>query len=206
MAYISLKISDESTKVALEILALEWWCVVVSVSIIFISHQPHTLALSKIFSLIRIKFDLDVIQINSQTCSRSFCLQGPQNHSILSCDRNITYLWTKSKFGCGWEMDIILTSTQAFRLWKNVSSLEKLQKDSGGETFPSAPLPGAVTSHTLSPSVIWKTAFNVKSRFVTWRYCPEKVRFFMSLDIRCSIKLKLNGMYEDEEDVVPYYF
>ncbi len=58
----SLKNSDESTKVAPETLALESGCV--NVSIIFISHQPHIL--SKIFSLFRIKFDLDVIQINSR--------------------------------------------------------------------------------------------------------------------------------------------
>jgi hypothetical protein len=87
-----------------------------SASIIFISHQSHTHTLSKIFSVFRIKFDLDVIQINSKTCSVSFCLPGPKNHSILSFDRNITYLWTKSKFGCGcgWEMIIILTPTPFF--------------------------------------------------------------------------------------------
>jgi hypothetical protein len=48
--------------------------------------------LSKIFFLFRIKFDLDVIQINIKTYSLSFCLQGPQNHSILSFHTNIAYL------------------------------------------------------------------------------------------------------------------
>jgi len=43
---------------------------------------------------------------------------------------------------------------QAFRLWKIVGFLEKLEKGLGGETFPSVPFPGAVTSHTLSSSVI----------------------------------------------------
>ncbi len=54
--------------------------------------------LSKIFSLFWIRFDLDVIQINSKTCFLSFCLRGPENHFIHSFDRNITNLWTKSKF------------------------------------------------------------------------------------------------------------
>jgi hypothetical protein len=88
-------------------------------------------------------------------------------------------------------------------IMKIVSSLEKLPEE---RLYPSVPSPGAVTSHTLSPSVTWKTEFHVNSRFVTSQHCPKKPRFFLSSYIRCSIKLNLNGMCKDEGDVVPYYF
>ncbi len=51
-------------------------------------------------------------------------------------------------------MGTVGPTTQVLRLWKIISSPEKLEKGSGGETFPSDPTPGGVTSHTLSPSVI----------------------------------------------------